>query len=229
MQVKRSFTKELLWIYAVGLAGMLIPVTRPWFKLITPINLLVVAGLLFYSHSGWNVRTVVSLTLVGLLSFFIEALGVNTGLIFGEYKYGPTLGPAVINTPLMIGVNWIVLVYACHSVAASLFGKLPGSTLPARAFTNAPALMTALLGGLLMVLYDFVLEPSAIALEMWSWSGTSVPVQNYVAWFLLSFSFILFIGLNRVNTRNINAMPVYLIQLLFFALIDIWVFFGRLI
>lgn len=228
MATQKSFAKELLWIYAVGLAGMLIPVTRPWFKLITPVNLLVVGGLLFYNHSGWSVRTVFSLVLVGVLSFLVEALGVNTGLIFGDYAYGPTLGPALLNTPLMIGVNWIVLVYICHSVAVSLFGWLPAKGIIRKTFDRAPALMAALLGGLLMVLYDFVLEPSAIALDMWTWGGGGVPLQNYLAWFLISFVFILFIGLNRINTRNVTAAPVYIIQVVFFGVIDLWVLAGWL-
>lgn len=222
MSVKRSFTKELLWIYAVGLTGMLIPFTRPYFMLITPVNLLVVMVLLFYNHSGWDVRTVFSLTLVGILSFFVEALGVNTGLIFGEYAYGPTLGPKLINTPLMIGVNWILLVYVSHSVATTIYEKLPEKNMFAMAWRRAPSVMAALLGALLMVGYDIVLEPSAIELDMWWWAGEGIPLQNYVAWFLFAFVFILFIGISRINTRNNSALPVYLVQVLFFLILDIW-------
>lgn len=222
MERRSSFTKELIWIYAVGLAGMLIPYTRYYFILITPVNLLVVTGMLFYNHSRWDVRTVFSFTLVGILSFFIEALGVNTGLIFGAYSYGRTLGPALLNTPLLIGLNWVLLVYLCHSVSVMLIEKLPADSFISRLYGKTPVLLVAFFGGLLMVVYDIILEPAAIQLDMWSWAGVGIPVQNYVAWFLFSFVFILFIGLSRIDTRNKTALPLYLIQLAFFLVLDIW-------
>lgn len=224
MEKSRSFTKELIWIYAVGLAGMLIPYTRYYFMLITPVNLLVVTGLLFYNHRRWDVRTVFSFTLIGILSFFIEALGVNTGLIFGEYSYGRTLGPALLNTPLMIGLNWVLLVYLCHSVSVMIFEKLPRGSAGFRLYGKAPSLLVAFTGGILMVVYDIILEPAAIQLDMWTWMGNGIPLQNYVAWFLFSFVFILFIGLSRIDTRNKTALPLYLLQLAFFLILDIWFF-----
>lgn len=40
-------TEILLWVYGVGLAGMLLPFSRELFKLITPLNLLFAAVFLF--------------------------------------------------------------------------------------------------------------------------------------------------------------------------------------
>lgn len=222
MGVKRNFTKELLWIYAVGITGMLIPYTRPLFMAITPVNLLVVAGLLFYSHSKWDARTIIVLAVIAISSFLVEAVGVNTGLIFGEYSYGRTLGPALLNTPLMIGVNWIILVYICHSVAVMIFERLPDRSAVGQFYAKAPALMVAIVGAVLMVAYDFVLEPSAIELDMWTWAGEGIPLQNYLAWYFFSFVFILLFGLSRVNTRNVLALPVYLVQVVFFLILDLY-------
>jgi bisanhydrobacterioruberin hydratase len=222
MGVKRNFTKELLWIYGVGITGMLIPYTRPLFMAITPVNLLVVGGLLFYSHSKWDARTIIVLAVIGIASFFVEAVGVNTGLIFGEYSYGRTLGPALQNTPLMIGVNWIILVYICHSIAVMIFEKFSGRGVAGMLYGKIPSLMVAIVGAALMVAYDFVLEPSAIELDMWTWAGEGIPLQNYLAWYFFSFVFILFLGLSRVNTRNQLALPVYLVQVVFFLILDIY-------
>lgn len=222
MATERTFTKELVWIYCVGITGMMIPYTRPLFQIITPVNLLVVTALLLYNHRQWDVRTIVSLTLIGLLSWFVEAIGVNTGLIFGEYAYGPTLGPGLMNTPLMIGVNWIVLVYVCHSVAVMALENIPAKNIVSIAYRKTPPVMAAFLGAIIMVGYDIILEPSAIELNMWTWAGGKIPLQNYVAWFLFSFVFILFIGISRVDTRNKTALPVLLTQLVFFAILDIY-------
>ncbi len=218
----RNFTKELLWIYGVGITGMLIPYTRPIFMAITPVNLLVVGGLLFYSHTKLDVRTIIVLAAIGIASFFVEAVGVNTGLIFGEYSYGRTLGPALLNTPLMIGVNWIILIYICHSIAVMIFEKLSGKGVAGMLYGKVPALMVAIVGAVLMVAYDFVLEPSAIELDMWTWAGEGIPLQNYLAWYFFSFVFILFLGLSRVNTRNQLALPVYLVQVVFFLILDLY-------
>ena len=38
---------------------------------------------------------------------------------------------------------------------------------------------------MLMVVYDFALEPAAIDLNMWDWGGP-VPMQNYIAWLVIS-------------------------------------------
>jgi putative membrane protein len=189
---------------------------------ITPVNLLVVAGLLFYSHSKWDARTIIVLAVITISSFLVEAVGVNTGLIFGEYSYGRTLGPALLNTPLMIGVNWIILVYICHSVAVMIFERLPDRSTVGQFYAKAPALMVAIVGAVLMVAYDFVLEPSAIELDMWTWAGEGIPLQNYLAWYFFSFVFILLFGLSRVNTRNVLALPVYLVQVVFFLILDLY-------
>jgi putative membrane protein len=77
-----------------------------------------------------------------------------------------------------------------------------------------------------MVVYDIILEPSAISLEMWSWMGNVIPFRYYVAWLLFSFVFIMFIGLSRIDTRNRTALPVYLIQVVFFLVLDIWFLFN---
>jgi bisanhydrobacterioruberin hydratase len=230
-RVRRSFAKELIWIYVVGLVGMVIPYTRPVFQAITPINLWVVTGLLLYNHSQWNVRTVAAMAVVGVVSFFIEALGVNTGLIFGEYSYGPTLGPALLNTPLMIGVNWILLVYVTHSIAGEILAKFSRGEerVEGTVYGGGRVVVVALLGALLMTGYDIVLEPAAIRLDMWEWAAVSVPLQNYLAWFMLAFVFILLFGFAGVDTRNPTSRPVFLIQLIFFLLLNIWfVIEGRL-
>lgn len=222
---KRSFTKELIWIYVVGLIGMVIPYTRQFFMVITPINLLVVTGLLFYNHRRWDVKTIMAMVLVAVISFFIEAWGVNSGAIFGEYSYGSTLGPSLFGTPYIIGLNWVLLVYLCYSIGSGLIDRVTGSSSsPHSALKGGKMLLVALTGALFMVAYDIVLEPAAIRLDMWEWAAVSVPLQNYVAWFLLSFAFILFFAISGVNPKNRTALPLFLTQLIFFGALNLWFF-----
>ena len=76
----------------------------------------------------------------------------------------------------------------------------------------------------MMVVYDIVLEPAAIALDMWSWGGP-VPMQNYIAWFFISFFLILFAErTGMVQKENKVAGPLFFIQMSFFIGLNIWLY-----
>jgi putative membrane protein len=116
-------TEILLWVYGVGLAGMLLPFSRELFKLITPLNLLFAALFLFWGR--WPARQVIVTGLfIAVASYFIEAIGTNTGKIFGVYSYGRTLGPALLNTPVIIGLNWFLLIYCTNVISRLLWERM---------------------------------------------------------------------------------------------------------
>ena len=58
--------------------------------------------------------------LIFLLGFVVEVVGVQTGLIFGSYSYGATLGVKLFDTPLLIGLNWIFVSYSSYSIACQV-------------------------------------------------------------------------------------------------------------
>ena len=195
--------------YSVGVAGLIIPQTRDLFLFLVPLNLLMNLALLFIYHGKIDVRFAWKAALIFIAGILVEVAGVNTGLIFGSYSYGPTLGPKIFHTPVMIGVNWLMLVYA-SLVITSRF-------IESRYFR-------VLIAAVLMVVYDFALEPSAIDMNMWDWGG-AVPMQNYIAWLVISFLLILFADRTRlINKENKIAAPLFFIQLGFFILLDIWMF-----
>lgn len=116
-------TEILLWVYGVGLAGMLLPFSREIFITITPLNLIFAALFLFYGR--WPARRVLLTGLaVFVASFLVEAAGVNTGKIFGYYSYGSALGPKLWNTPVIIGLNWFVLIYCTNVISRQLWDLL---------------------------------------------------------------------------------------------------------
>jgi bisanhydrobacterioruberin hydratase len=61
------------------------------------------AGVLLFHEAKWDLKTLTAFVLVYISGFVIESVGVNTGLIFGEYIYGGTLGYQIFETPLIIG------------------------------------------------------------------------------------------------------------------------------
>jgi len=215
-------TEILLWVYGVGLTGMLLPFSRELFKMITPLNLLFAALFLFWGRRPAR-QVVITGLFIAVASFFIEAIGTNTGKIFGVYSYGRTLGPALLNTPVIIGLNWFLLIYCTNVISRLLWKRLSkggeGSQegLPESVFV-------IITGSLLMVSYDLFLEPAAMRLDMWSWECGVIPFRNYVGWFFFS-------GLFHIVTRfwgeeepNMRAVPLFAVQVGFFAAIDIYYF-----
>jgi putative membrane protein len=199
----------LVIFYSVGVAGMIIPQTRELFKALVPLNLLLNVMLLLIYHGRLDLRFAWKALVIYSAGFIVEIAGVNTGLIFGSYEYGPTLGPKLFHTPLIIGVNWLMLVYASLVITSRFFEQ--------RYFR-------VLVAAVLMVVYDFALEPAAIDLDMWDWGGP-VPMQNYIAWLVISLILVWFADRTGfVNRKNKIAAPLFFVQLGFFILLDIWMY-----
>lgn len=210
----------LLWVYGVGLVGMLLPFTRELFKIITPLNLLFALIFLFYGKKPAR-QVILTGILVAVASFFIEAAGVNTGKIFGAYAYGKTLGPALFNTPLIIGLNWFLLIYCTNVISRQLWNLLP-ERFSGRLTALKQFLFIVVTGSLLMVLYDLLLEPAAMRLDMWSWEGDRIPARNFLAWFGFSIAFHTVVRIWGEEEINPRALPLFAVQVVFFAVIDLF-------
>lgn len=195
----------LVVVYLVGLVGLYIPQTQALFMALTPVNLAVSAIFLFAFHRHWNKDFFIFIFTIYLAGLGIEMIGVNTGWPFGEYKYGPSLGTKVLNTPLMIGINWLLLVYTTGFISR----KVP-----------VIRVVRALIGALLMVALDLVLEPVAIQLDFWTWAEGDIPMQNYIAWFVIAFVFHLLYQALRFRKSNQLAPVLYIIMLVFFTTLN---------
>jgi putative membrane protein len=188
--------------YVVGVLGLSFTETRPLFIRLVPFALILgFSGVLLFHEAKWDWKTLTAFVLVYISGFVIESVGVNTGLIFGEYIYGETLGYQIFETPLIIGMNWLFLVY----VSSSLSEKI-----------NSGKFISFLLPPVLMVVYDLVLEQVAPVLGMWSWNNEVIPLQNYIAWFVLAFLFVLVFRLLNIKTSNKIAPLIFILQFLFF-------------
>jgi putative membrane protein len=122
------------------------------------------------------------------MSFFIEMIGVESGLIFGTYAYGEGLGLKWHDTPLIIGVNWVILVYCSSAILEQ--------------YTHWKSVVKILAASALMLLYDVVLEIAAPKMDMWVFNHEEVPIANYVAWFVIAALFHTVIKLLKINIKN---------------------------
>jgi len=196
----------LILLHAVGLIGMLSP-WRDLFFSLTPIHLVLASAVMLLNHGDWKRGHIAFLVTCFVVGFFAEVAGVHTGLIFGDYAYGTVLGPKLFAVPLVIGVNWLMLVYGMGMVVVKV---------------KAHWIVRGILAATLMVLLDVLIEPVAIASGFWSWVGGVPPFMNYVGWFVVAA--ILQLYFYQLKAVSYNAVAVWLmaIQAAFFGLLNLF-------
>lgn len=138
--------------------------------------------------------------IVGLLTFLIEWIGVQTSWPFGSYAYTSVLGMVVVGVPLTIACAWV--------------GVLLNAMLLARGNSKW---LRALQAGMWTVIFDLVLDPVAYARKFWIWEGEGgyfgVPVSNFVSWFLISAVLSFFFPVRNI-TMPVRREAVRLAQLM---------------
>lgn len=197
----RTAIGMVLLLHAVGLLALASPLAH-WVLPLTPLNLLLTAGAMVLFQQQLDRRTVALALLLGSLGYFVEVLGVWTGRVFGEYSYGEVLGLKLLNVPLLIGLNWAMLVFAIGVPMAR---------------TSLPVWAKVLLSSAAMVALDLLIEPVAIHLGFWSWEQVAVPLQNYLAWGGVSALFFTLFFTQPIRRENPVARYVLLAQVLFFG------------
>ncbi len=199
----RQIERWCLWGHvlsmAFGLAGLLIVMPHP--ELLEPIP----AGPTLYSWSlaGGGVAYIlmgtVAVTLYayrtigryGLLTFLIpalilslsaELLGTSTGFPFGDYSYLNGLGYKIAGlVPFTIPLSWFYLGISAYLLARGCLLK--------SAPTWGRQMGAIAIGALLLMSWDFVLDPamSQTAMPFWYWHTPGaffgMPYQNFLGWF----------------------------------------------
>lgn len=196
----------LFIIYLVGAIGHLISDVKPLFFILTPYNLIGTTLVLFYLNRPLRAKVYFISLVVFLVGFFIEVIGVKTGLLFGQYEYGATLGWKFLNVPIVIGLNWVLLSFTSNVIGRRYFKNI---------------IVAALLSALLMVGLDLLIEPIAINLDYWSWENDLIPIQNYVMWFTTAFVIQLIINLSKVQLNFKVGLVMFLIQVMFFGILNL--------
>ena len=110
-------------------------------------------------------RELFCIILIFLTGIIVEFLGVNYGLLFGEYSYGRNLGPKLFGVPFLIGMNWVILTTISGSISNQI--------------CKGRKILSILLGSLLMLFIDFFIEPVAPTLDFWEFKDSIVPLLNY--------------------------------------------------
>ena len=192
----------------VALWGIKSDLYSEFFVPLIPVNILLCLAVLLYYQKYWSVRAVLFLFVTYASAFVLQTIGDRTDYLFGPFRFGWSLGPSLFGTPLVAGVIWVVAIYCSGMMIKNL------------AFT---IYQKAALGGVMVMLFDIVLEPIARQYKMWDWMTKKdpgalynpVPIQNYLAWFLFSFLIMIYFFSARAKLRNPIAPGVIIVFILF--------------
>ncbi|MDQ1674441.1 MAG: hypothetical protein QOC98_3003 [Frankiaceae bacterium] len=111
------------------------------------------------------------------VGFVAEAVGVATGLPFGDYAYAGTLGPRLLGVPLVIPLAWTMMAYPARVVGRVCAGGAAG-----RVVVGAVALAS----------WDVFLDPQMTDAGHWRFTAdngptlTGIPLVNYAGWLLVA-------------------------------------------
>lgn len=197
----------IILFHIVGLTGFFISAARPLFLHIVPFHLLLMLLVMGYSYSKPVKKFIQFGVIIYGIGFIAEWIGVHKNWIFGDYHYGRTLGLSLYDIPLTMGLNWFLLVYA----AGVTLQRSPIKWWPVR----------VILGALILVLLDVLIEPIAQRFDYWHWTDNIVPFKNYLGWFAVSIVCLLLFEAFKFNRKHWAAVVLLVVQFIFFGLLQL--------
>ncbi|MCP4439966.1 MAG: carotenoid biosynthesis protein [Aureispira sp.] len=197
------FLGILILFHLIGLGLFLYP---NGLQQLSGLNMLLCATLVFLAakHKSIEGKLLGGIILGG---FLIEAVGVNTGYLFGNYEYGKELGFKLFGVPVVLGLNWYCVIAASSHIVL-------------KHFEQKSLVIQILIAASLTVILDYLIEPVAMAYDFWSWEGGVIPLYNYICWFVFS---LMFTGFYLWQQRQFNAIAyaLYWVWAAFFLILNL--------
>jgi len=225
--VKDRFTKFqvataiAILFHTIGIVGLLY-FDAAFFLRSTPVNLLLMFVLLLWTQSEKNKYFFLFLISCFCIGIAVEIIGINTAMLFGEYEYGDVLGYKVQNVPLLIGINWFIIIYcsgiSIQTLLVKAINRIAADT--GKTPMALKAISVIVDGATLAVFFDWLMEPVAVKLGYWTWKGDgSIPFFNYICWLVVSALLLTLFHFAKFDKQNKFAVNLLLIQLMFFVIL----------
>ena len=214
-------TAIAVFFHSIGLIGLLF-FDKGFFLVATPFNLLLSFVLLVWSQDEKNISFFLFLFICIAAGISVEIIGTNSGILFGEYSYGNVLGFKIKNVPVLIGINWFIIIYcsgiSIHTLLMKIINRVAADNPKSTPVLKAVSVIVD--GATLAVFFDWLMEPVAVKLGFWVWKGDgSIPLFNYICWFVVSLLLLTVFHFAKFNKQNKFAVNLLLIQLMFFLLL----------
>jgi putative membrane protein len=144
-------------------------------------------------------------------SLLAEAVGVHTGLPFGDYRYSSSLGTQVLGVPVLVPMAWMMMAYPVFLAARRLSRRF-----------------VALVGGIGLAGWDVFLDPQMVRDGRWHWSDPTpalpgvphVPLTNYAGWLLCGIVLMALLAMTLPRDRASETVPAALL---------IWTYVGSIV
>jgi uncharacterized membrane protein len=171
------------WLLIIWLTGMLtMPITNwIWGERVLYLHISVsvlvqaVLSTAFLARGQGIPRTALTVAIVFVLSWALEAVGSSTGVPFGHYHYTDRLQPQVAHVPLLISLAWMMMLPPSWAIGWRLGGR-------------RYSLPFILISGLAITAWDLFLDPQMTQWELWMWDQPGayfgIPLVNLLGWFL---------------------------------------------
>lgn len=203
LKFKSNLSIFTIWLFTVsGVLGILSDFQN-WFLGYTPLHLFLTLVIVLLHFTQFNARLILPLSIPFVLGFIAEILGVNFGLIFGNYSYGQNLGFKCFGVPLMMSVIWTLLIIITSDIARILSKNL---------------LVTSLVASALMTGLDMIIEISAPRFDFWEFDDGVVPIQNYLGWFGTAFIANMGYQYFKVGSSKIISAHAFISIIIFFSI-----------
>jgi len=209
-------------VHVSGVIGILFSSYKDWFISCTPLNLLLMAGLLIFTQKQKNFFFYVFIFICFGTGMITEVTGVNSGYLFGHYVYGEILGKKIAGVPVVIGLNWFVIIFCAgtiiHKMNRWVYKKM---TVELQVSTGVQAFSFIADTAMLATFFDWVMEPVAVQLGFWKWlPGGEIPLYNFLCWFIISAVLAGIFRVMKFDKHNQFAVHLFIIQLLFFLMLQ---------
>ena len=215
MLTKLYKNKELLrfsvfFVWLINISGFfgVLSDQKEFFLSTSPFAILITFILLVLNYDFKQKGFISALISIISIGFLVEFLGVNYDLFFGSYEYGDNLGYKIGGVPIIMSINWLVLIFLTGSFAE----KIIPNSLP----------LKVLFASLLMVFIDVFLEICAPKLDYWKFNDEIVPMSNYNSWFIIS-AICLYIYFRLIKDKEHTlSTNVLVIHFAFFGLLSVF-------
>jgi len=152
-----------------------LPFSQRMFAVISQCSVLILFLPLLYGIYRWQQwRGIALLAVMGGLALGIELFGIQTGVLYSDFSYGTILGAKILAVPWTVPFSWLPLFFLT-------WVSVRGISSP---------LVRILVGSVLMVGLDLVLDPGATNLAFWTWAQDGffygVPLHNFGGWLVSS-------------------------------------------
>ncbi len=203
---KSYFLYFLILVYVSGSIGFVIH--PAFFSPFTPYTLLLTCFVFLIHQPLTDKKFILSFFSIAILGYIVELIGIKTGLLFGNYSYGNGLGYKVFDVPLIISINWAMLICA-------------GIITVSKIFTNKFIVLVAT--ALLVTLIDLIIEQVAHNLDFWQFEGGLPGLHNYLGWIGVVFFTSYFFYPSIIKGNSKVSSIILILQIIFFT--SLFIFF----